>query len=140
MYQHELVCTEDIDKALDPIKLEYLPYIHKSGDKISLIETDQLKRFHTSPVPVKESFTTNIKLGVGFKVCLLRHTNHIMIVGGEGSETKTHIFNPETNLIEETSWDLKYPRTNHSLCSADNTIVCTGGKIETSGAKVEVFK
>lgn len=140
MYQHEMVCTEDISKALDPIKLDYLPYIHSSGDKISLIDSDQLRRFHTSPVPIKETFTTNIKLGAGFKVCLLRHTNHIFIVGGEGTENKTHIFNPDTNLIEETSWDLKYSRTHHSLCSTDNVIVCTGSKIESAGNKVEVFK
>ena len=140
MYQHELVCTGDLDKSLDPLKLDLIPYFHKEGDKVSLLDSDIFKRFYNSPVPVTKTVKTNITLGKGFRVCLLRHTNHVFIVGGEGTETKTHLFNSQTNMIEETKWDLVYPRQYHSLCSDNNTIIATGSKIEEGGNKVEVFK
>ena len=39
MHQHELVCTGEIDKSLDPQKLNYIPYFHAEGDKISLLDS-----------------------------------------------------------------------------------------------------
>lgn len=145
MYQHERVCQKDIDATLDPVKVELLPFFHPEGDKFSLIDTQKLTSFYNSPVEVESTVDTNIKLGNGFRVCLLQHTNQIFIVGGEGSENKTFLFNSESNLIEETSWDLTYPRIGHSLCSAENTLICTGSKAEDCGSfeaskKVEIFK
>jgi hypothetical protein len=146
MYQHERVCEGDIDKSLDPVRLPYLPYFHSDSSQISLIDTDKIKNFLTSPVPIVKKVPSNIKLGAGFRVCVLSDTNHVFIVGGEGSETKTFIFNSENNMIEPTEWDLKYPRQNHSLCSANNIIICTGSSVGSDSDdfencnKVEVFR
>ena len=144
MLQHQEVCLKEKDESLNPVKLDYLPYVCPSGDKVVLIDPvspDSLKLndFDTKMVEQK------IKLGHGFKVCLLRDTNQVFIVGGKGSETKTFIFNPETNFIESTEYDLIYARMGHSLCSGDNKLVCTGSSILESNdslytcRRVEVF-
>lgn len=146
MYQHERVWEEDLDPWFDPVTLELLPYFQESSNKIVLIQPSILTNFYTSSVQVEKEVDSNITLGIGFRVCLLRDTNQIFIVGGKGSEKSTFLYNPKTNSIENTKWSLQYPRTGHSLCSYNNTLVCTGssygsesGRYE-SGNKVEVFR
>lgn len=135
-----------MDESLDPVNVKLIPYFHTDGTKISLLSTEKFNSFYNSDIKPEETIETNIKLGKGFKVCLLRDTNHIFIVGGEGNETKTFVFNPDTNHIDETPWDLKYPRMGHSLCSINNTMICTGSSVSDGDddyincRKVEVFK
>lgn len=141
MYQHERVWEGDLPKELDPVHVDLIPYFHKDGGSVSLLNSDTFRKFHKSPVPVERTVDLNISLGKGFKVCILRHTNQILVVGGKGSETKTLLYNPQSNQIEATQWDLKYPRSGHSLCSADNMMICTGSDVSDQySKKVEVFR
>jgi hypothetical protein len=146
MYQHERVWENDLEPWFDPVILDFLPFFHENSNKISLIQPNRLISFYTASVPVEEEIEANITLGIGFRVWLLRDTNQIFIVGGKGSERSTFLFNSETNLIEVTPWNLEYSRTGHSLCSYNNTIICTGSSYGSEngdyewGNKVEVFR
>ena len=123
-----------------------MPFFDPNGSTVMLIDPEKYNDFFNKDIEVSEEVKLNTPLGEGFKVCMMQNTNQIMIVGGKGSEYSTFIFNPETNLIEETSWKLKYPRIGHSLWSGDNFLICTGSQIlgkkdgERFGNKWEVFR
>lgn len=144
MLQHQLVWAKDISDKLNPVNLDYLPYFHKNGESVTLVNPDSLTQFRNIDFESK-NVELNIKLGMGFKVWVLRDTNQVFIVGGLGSEKSTHIYNPDTNLIETTKFDLKYARMGHSLWTKDNLLICTGSSIidEADGMytcrRVEVF-
>ena len=122
-----------------------MPFFDPNGLNVKLVDPEKYNDFYNKDIEVCEEVKLNTPLGEGFKVCMMQNTNHIMIVGGNGSEYSTFIFNPETNLIEETTWNLKYPRIGHSLWSGDKFLICTGSKIlgrndsERFGNKWEVF-
>ena len=146
MFQHEKVCQKEVSKDQDPIPVNKLPFFDPNGLKVQLVNPEKFNSFYNSDIEISEEVKLNITLGEGFKVWLMQNTNHIMIVGGLGSEYSTYIFNPETNLIEETAWRLKYPRIGHSLWSANNYLIWTGSKVqgrsevERFGNKCEVFR
>lgn len=81
---------------------------------MKLIDQEKLNTFYNK-IDDYEKEELNITLNYGFRVCIIQGTNHVLIVGGVGSERSTFLFNSDTNLIEETKWELHIPRVAHSL-------------------------
>lgn len=114
MYQHEKVCQSEIPEMLDPICLKKLPFFTPNGKSVKLIDFSSLTQFYNKD-PDYEEEKLNITLGQGFRVCIIEATNHVLIVGGAGSENSTFLFDTENNIIKKTEWKLSVPRVCHSL-------------------------
>ena len=144
MVQHEKVWRELIDKVLDPVWLQKIPFFTSDGKYVKLIDQEKLNTFYNK-IDDYEKEELNITLNYGFRVCIIQGTNHVLIVGGVGSERSTFLFNSDTNLIEETKWELHIPRVAHSLWSSDNLVICTGTSVrgerdvDRQGCSTEVF-